>query len=88
MRLLFLSTPQLVEHLPDVSCTANMDLDTPFSDIITAVCAALGWREHDWVFLFDPWAWCRVPPGRTPLSYNLDHNDEVWIYCVPAEATN
>ena len=45
-------------------------------------------RERDWVWLFDPWAWRLIPPGRTPLSYNMNHNDEVWIYGVPVEANN
>ncbi len=88
MRVFFLSTPQLDELLHEVTCSANMHLDTPFGDTITAVCAALGWREQDWVFLFDPWIWLRVPPDRTPRFYDLDNYDEVWIYCVPAEANN
>ena len=88
MRVFFLCTPQLLENVHDVACTVTMDLDTPFSDIVTWTCAELGWREQDWVFLFDPWEWRRIPPGRTPLSYNLNHTDVVWIYGVPAEANN
>jgi hypothetical protein len=88
MRVFFLCTASLVGTVHDAACIANMDLDAPFSDLITAVCALLNWREQDWVFLYDPWVWHVIPRGRTPQSYNLDHNDQVWIYCVPAEANN
>jgi len=88
MRVFFVCTPALSHAPHDLTCTVTMDLDTPFSDIVTWTCAALDMREHDWVWLFDPWEWRRIPPGRTPLSYNMNHNDVVWIYGVPVEANN
>lgn len=81
MRIFFIYAPQLNED----GVSAYMDLDTTFGVKIAGVCAALDWRVRDWTFFFGPYEDAQY---RTPRDCEMNDEDEVKIFCVPALENN
>ena len=82
MRLEFVFNPEQ----DVVGYTTDMHLHTTFGEEIQAFCTIHGFREQEWAFFFLPRI--LVPKDETPTYYNLDDQDDVTIFCIPAEANN
>ena len=72
-----------------------MGLDETYGEKIATMCAAMGWREQEWEFVWSPidtrvngMPAVRVDRERTPRSYGLDEDKWLCIVCMPAEADN
>ena len=82
MRLEFVYDAALMH----VGHTEEMTIYEPFSAPIGRACAALGWRENDWWFM-----WHELFPVAktwTPVGMGTADEDDMRIYCVPRAANN
>ena len=82
MRLEFVYDAALMH----VGHTEEMTIYEPFSAPIGRACAALGWRENEWSFM-----WHQLFPVAktwTPDGMGAADEDDMRIYCVPREANN